>query len=318
MSDLSRVAISGPLEEYAEGFASELARQGYAPGSVLFHVRLLAQVSRWLEARDLGAAALDLARAEAFLAERQASGRSAALRIGSLAPLLAYLRGAGAVAVPGPLPPVTPADVVLARYAGDLAAERGLAGTTITRNAELVRPFLAGLSSGGQLDLGRLTAGEVCAFVVSQSRQRPGAVPRMVTALRSFLRFLHADGVTAAGLAGAVPAVAGRKLAGLPGALAAEQVAAMLAACDRDTPVGRRDLAVLTVLSRLGLRAGEAAALRLDDIDWRRGEITVTGKGSRRERLPLPAVTFSFQDRHVVDLGGHVEDGAVDVTAVAA
>lgn len=289
MSDLSRVAISGPLERYAEGFASELAGQGYAFSSVVFHLRLLAHVSRWLEARDLDVATLDLAMAEAFLAGRQASGRSASLRIGSLEPLLAYLRGAGAVAVPGPLPPATQADVVLARYASYLAAERGLGERTITRNVELVRPFLAGLSSDGRLGLGQLTAGEVTAFVVSQSRQRPGSLPRMVTALRSLLRFLHADGVTAAGLADAVPAVAGRKLAGLPRALSAEQVAAMLAACDRDTAVGRRDLAVLTVLSRLGLRAGEVAALRLDDIDWRRGEITVTGKGSRQERLPLPA-----------------------------
>jgi site-specific recombinase XerD len=277
------------LEEYAEGFASELARQGYAFSSVVFHVRLLAHVSRWLEARDLDAAALDPGMARAFLAGRQASGRSASLRIGSLGPLLAYLRGAGAVAVPVPLPPATQADVVLARYAGYLAAERGLGERTITRNVELVRPFLAGLSSDGRLDLGRLTAGEVTAFVVSQSRQRPGPVPRMVTALRSLLRFLHADGVTGAGLADAVPAVAGRKLAGLPRALAAGQVAAMLATCDQGTAVGRRDLAVLTVLSRLGLRAGEVAALRLDDIDWRRGEFTVTGKGSRRERLPMPA-----------------------------
>jgi integrase/recombinase XerD len=289
MSDLSRVAVSGPLEEHAEGFAAELARQGYAPSSVVFHVRLLAHMSRWLEGRDLGVAALGPAAAEAFLAERRASGRSAALRIGALEPLLGYLRGAGAVAVPRPLLLATPADVVLARYACYLAAERGLAQSTITRNVELVRPFLVGLASDGQLGLARLTAGEVTAFVVSQSQQRPGPVPRMATALRSLLRFLHVDGVTGAGLADAVPAVAARKLAGLPKALAADQVAAMLAACDRGTAVGRRDLAVLTVLSRLGLRAGEAAALRLDDIDWRQGEIAVTGKGSRQDRLPLPA-----------------------------
>lgn len=158
---------------------------------------------------------------------------------------------------------------------------------------DLVRPFLAGLALDGRLDLGRLTAVEVTAFVVSQSRQRPGPMPRMVTALRS----LHVDGATGAGLSDTVPAVAGRKLAGLPKALAPEQVAAMLAACDQGTAVGRRDLAVLTVLSRLGLRAGEVAALRLEDIDWRRGEVTVTGKGSRQERLPLPAE--SLQQQHV-------------------
>ena len=114
-------------------------------------------------------------------------------------------------------------------------------------------------------------------------------MPHLVTALRSLLRFLHVDGVTATGLADAVPTAAGRKLAGLPKALPAEQVAAMLASCDQGTALGRRDLAVLTVLSRLGLRAGEVAGLRLEDIDWHRGEITVTGKGSRTERLPLPA-----------------------------
>jgi integrase len=67
------------------------------------------------------------------------------------------------------------------------------------------------------------------------------------------------------------------------------QVAALLASCDQGTAVGRRDFALLAVLVRLGLRAGEAAALRLDDIDWRRGEITVRGKGNRHDRLPLPA-----------------------------
>ena len=72
-------------------------------------------------------------------------------------------------------------------------------------------------------------------------------------------------------------------------AVPAEQVAAMLASCDRCTALGRRDLAVLTVLSRLGLRASEVAGLQLEDIDWHRGEITVTGKCSRTERLPLPA-----------------------------
>ena len=80
----------------------------------------------------------------------------------------------------------------------------------------------------------------------------------------------------------------------------------------------RRDLAILTMLARLGLRGAEVAALELADVDWRGGEVAIRGKGGRIERLPLPVVIFSFQDRHVVDLGGHVEDGAVDVTAVAA
>lgn len=292
MCELSKVALSGPLEQYAEGFASDLARQGYAPSVVVIHVRRLGHVSRWLEARGLDASVLDEAAGVAFLADRRAAGRSARLGMGSLAPLLEYLRGIGASPVPGPVPPATPADALLARYAGYLAAERGLSAKTIDRHVRAVRPFLESTARGDQPDLGlgRLTAREVMDFVVRQSRQQHGSMPHLVTGLRSLLRFLHVDGVTAAGLADAVPRAAGRKLAGLPKALPAGQVAAMLASCDQlDTAVGLRDQAILTLLSRLGLRTGEVAALKLEDIDWQLGEITVTGKGSRTERLPLPA-----------------------------
>lgn len=286
MDELSRVAISGPLEEYAEGFAGELARQGYAPSVVVIHVRLLAHVSRWLEGRGLGPAAMGEAAGEEFLAWRRASGRSAKLRLGSLEPLLEYLRGIGATPVPGTVPSAMAEDALLARYAGYLATERGLSAKTIARHVTAVRPFLAALDLD---ELGPLTAAGVTDFVVSQSRQRPSTVPQLVTGLRSLLRFLHVDGITAAGLADAVPAAAGRKLAGLPKALPAGQVAAMLASCDQGTALGLRDLAVLTLLSRLGLRVSEVAGLRLEDIDWHRGEVTVTGKGARTGRLPLPA-----------------------------
>jgi integrase/recombinase XerD len=125
--------------------------------------------------------------------------------------------------------------------------------------------------------------------VLDRARKQPRSAKRIVTALRSLLRFLHVDGVIGVPLAAAVPSPAGHALAGLPRALEAGQVAAMLASCDPATATGRRDRAVLLLLSRMGLRAGEAAALGLDDIDWRRGEITVRGKGGRSDRLPLPA-----------------------------
>ncbi len=118
VSELSKVALSGPLERYAEGFADDLARQGYAASVVVIHVRRLAHVSRWLGARGLDASALDEAAGEAFLADRRAAGRSLLLRIGSLAPLLEYLSGIGAAPAPGPVPPAMPADALLARYAG--------------------------------------------------------------------------------------------------------------------------------------------------------------------------------------------------------
>ena len=186
---------------------------------------------------------------------------------------------------------MTETGLLLDRFGAYLASERGLAPRTVALNVRLARPFLQqrALERDGRLDLGQLTAAEVRAFVLDQARKQPRSAKRIVTALRSLLRFLHVDGVMAVPLAGAVPSPAGHSLAGLPRALEPGQVEAMLASCDPATATGRRDRAVLLLLSRMGLRAGEVAGLGLDDIDWRRGEITVRGKGGRRDRLPLPA-----------------------------
>jgi integrase/recombinase XerD len=107
--------------------------------------------------------------------------------------------------------------------------------------------------------------------------------------LRSLLGFLHLRGLVAGPLAEAVPSTASWRLSGLPRALEPERLDALLASCDRDTATGRRDYAVLVMLARLGLRAGEVAALGLEDVDWRAGELRIAGKGRRVERLPLPA-----------------------------
>jgi len=153
-----------------------------------------------------------------------------------------------------------------------------------------VRPFLVQREKGGGLGLEDLTAAEVTAFVLDRCpRMARGSAKLMVTALRSLLGFLHVSGLISEPLGQVVPAVARWRLAGLPKALEPGQVAALLASCDHNRPAGRRDFAMLALLARLGLRAGEVAALTLDDIGWRAGEITVRGKGSRCERLPLPA-----------------------------
>ena len=103
------------------------------------------------------------------------------------------------------------------------------------------------------------------------------------------LRFLHVKGLITAPLAGAVPAVAGWRLSALPRGLEPAQVEAIIAAPDPESRSGLRDRAILMLLARLGLRGAEAAGLQLADIDWQAGEITVTGKGSQTETMPLPA-----------------------------
>ena len=183
--------------------------------------------------------------------------------------------------VPGPdVPAPGPADALLGRYRRYLAAERGLSDATIRMYSDRARLFLSGRKESS---LAGLTAAEVTAFTLAECRKcRTGSAKALVTALRSMLRFLAAEGIAPPGLDAAVPTVAWRRDSGLPQALPAGQAAALLASCDRGTRAGLRDFAVLTLLSRLGLRAGEAAALELGDIDWRAGTIMVRGKGRGR------------------------------------
>jgi integrase/recombinase XerD len=282
--------VTGPLAEYADGFRSELARLGYTPLTAACQLRLMAHLSRWLDAGGLDAQTLEMPVTERYFEARRSAGYANERTVTALGPLLGYLRGLGAVPAPS-AGPVTETGQLLGRYAGYLVAERGLAERTVALNVRLARPFLQqrALDRDGRLGLGQLTVAEVRAFVLAQARRQPRSAKRIVTALRSLLRFLHVDGVISVPLADAVPSPAGHALAGLPKALEPGQVEAMLASCGLATATGRRDRAVLLLLSRMGLRAGEAAALGLDDIDWRRGEITVRGKGGRRDRLPLPA-----------------------------
>jgi integrase/recombinase XerD len=283
---VSGVRVRGPLAEHAAGFAVCLAELGYTRLSARNQLWVLAHLSRWMEDRGLGAGELAGGRAQEFLAARREAGYTCWLSERGLGPVLEFLRGQGVV--PGPAVPAAAqgVDVVVERYRGYLASERGLSASTTGRNAAYARLFLAGREEA----LAALTAAEVSGFVLAECRRRgTGSAKLLVAGLRSVLRFLAAEGLAPPGLEAAVPAVAGRRDAGLPKALPAGQVAALLASCDQGTATGLRDFAVLTLLSRLGLRAGEVAALELGDIGWRAGELLVRGKGRREERLPLPA-----------------------------
>jgi integrase/recombinase XerD len=283
--------VCGPLGAYAEGFRAELERLGYTPLTAAVHIRLMAHLSLWLARQGKQASELSPAVVEAYFAERRAVGYVGHVSGRALRPLVGYLRRLGVFLDPVPVVPASPVERLLAQYRHWQLTERGLAETTADLNVRLVRPFLLDRSktTDGELDLEHLRAGEVSGFVVAYGQAWPRSVKRMVSALRSLLGFLHVKGITDRSLATTVPPVAGWTQTGLPKALSADQVTALLACCDEGTATGRRDLAILSLLSRLGLRAGEVAALMLDDLDWHRGEIIVRGKGGRRDRLPLPA-----------------------------
>jgi site-specific recombinase XerD len=302
MWDPSRVQVRGPLEAFAPGFVAELGRLGYSPIGATLQLRLMARVSGWLAVEGLRVGGLTGEVVERFLAERRAAGYRDYVTARALAPLLGYLRRVGVVSARSRRPPCSAAELLLERFGEYLAVERGLTAPSVAGYVHAVSPFVAQLSRDGDLDLSRLDAAQVTAFVVARCpRQSRGAAKMTVTALRSLLGFLHVGGLIERSLVDAVPSAASWRLSGLPRGLEPDEVRALLGSCDQSTGSGRRDFAILTTLVRLGLRAGEVAGLRLEDVDWRAGELVVVGKGRRAERLPLPVDVGEEIARYLLD-----------------
>ena len=282
------VWVAGPLAEFAPGFAEELSRLGYTDLSARNQLRLMAHLSRWMVAQQLVTGELKRLRLLEFLSARRKAGYTCWLSERGLKPLVVYLVGLGAMPTLEPAVGASPADHLLEAYGRYLVAERGVTMVTVAGYRAAVRPFLDRHIRGDRLELEELDTAEVTSFVLGACRRlEVGSAKYLVTALRSLLRYLHLEG-KAPDLVAAVPAVAGWRGGLLPRGLESQQVAGMLAACDRGTLAGRRNYAILMLLARLGLRGCEVAALELGDLDWQRGELVIRGKGNRQERMPLP------------------------------
>jgi integrase/recombinase XerD len=289
MVKVLRSFVRGPLEPHVTGFAEELLRQGYTWSSAAQHVCFLAHLDRWMSAEGIGLGGLSGPMVERYLDQRRATGYVGYRSVKALRPLLNYLAPQGVLPEQEEVPP-SPVEELLGHYHDYLVGERGLTTGTARGYVDFVRPFVSTRVHGDVLDLAGITAADVTGFVLSSCPGRAvGSAKLIVCALRSLLRWLHLTGQMPTSLASAVPPVAGWRLSGMPKGLEAGELRGLLASCDRRTRTGRRDYAVMLLLSRLGLRAGEVAGLGLDDIDWRRGELTIRGKGNRAERLPLPA-----------------------------
>jgi integrase/recombinase XerD len=288
MAKRSGGALSGPLAQHAAGFHEELGRLGYSKQAVKKHLQLAAHLSRWLEAEGLDVSGLATGRVEAFFQSRREAGYANLLTARSAAPLVQYLRRVDALAEPEPPGAVGPVEMLLADFCHYLLRERGLVEGTVRFYVHVARLFLTERVGADGLDLAGLRAGDVTGFVARECERRSlSSARQVVSALRSLLRFLRLENLTAVAMDQAVLSVAGWTN-GLPRAIGAAEVAALLASCDRAMPGGLRDYAILMLLSRLGLRAGEVAGLELADVDWRAGEVVIHSKGRRQDRLPLP------------------------------
>lgn len=288
MGEPSRVRVTGPLESFAEGFIAELEGSGYRPAAAAVQVRVLAHLSRWMQEEAVSPGGLREVELERFRREHLA--QVASVRGAGMAVVLGYLRRLGIVPADESRS-LSVAGELLEQYRRYLTVERGLTAGTARGYVEILRPFVESrVTSSGEVELWELSPADVLGFLLAETGRRSRKSSKLlVSALRSLLGFWHVQGLIGRPLAGAVPSVAGWKLAGLPRALEPGQVRALLDSCDRSTVAGIRDFAIVTMLVRLGMRRGEIAVLTLDDIDWRVGEIVVRGKGARVERLPLPA-----------------------------
>ena len=179
-------------------------------------------------------------------------------------------------------------DQLAEAFRGYLTRERGLAQGTVNNYSHGAALFLARLPDPLDEALREMSAGRILEIIGELVRPGGPSARSLSVPLRALLRFLHVTGRVPRPLAGAVPTEPRWRLASLPARIDGSAVSALLAACDRGSERGQRDHAVLVLLSRLGLRAAEAAGLTLDDVDWRGGTLLIRGKGGRADRLPLP------------------------------
>ncbi len=291
MADPSQaVRIVGPLALCKDGLISELRSRGYTPLSIRNLLYLMAQLSRWLIRIGVQPGELTSRTLERFLCHRRKLGYTWHPTVRGLEAVLSYLRRLGvAPTEERKAPEQTALTELLERFGKFLAQERALNSGVIRRYQDIARCFLSAAQGARSMALDGLRTADVTSFVLAEVRRSSvGYAKFKLTALRSFLRYLHIRGEIPGDLSGAIPAVAGWRLVGLPRALEGDQARRLLLAFDRRTHAGRRGYAAVILMLRPGLRAAEVASLSLEDCDWSRGELVIQGKQGREDRLPMP------------------------------
>ena len=276
----------GPTGSLLEGFAEKLSHAGYAKITARRHIRAAEHLLHWTERRgvpisDVTESFLERFEQHVKRCRCRSFGRSVRALLRGARVFTEYLHSTGLLtaSVEQNQDPA-----LLVAFRQWMIQQRGSCDRTLYEYGFCIRALLQRLGD----DPSRFDAQGLRQFVMETSRQSGRAKTKMYTkALRMFLRFLVAEGKCAVGLEAAIPVLAHWRLSALPRYLLEEDVERVIASCDPSTPVGRRDRAMLLLLARLGLRAGDIARLRLGAIDWREATVLVSGKGRLETRLPL-------------------------------
>ncbi len=285
---------AGWLAPHSGAYLAELGRLNYAARTIERHKcavgAFVAQVGlREVEARDID---------EAVLAELQdavpelRSASEQRHRQGCVARFIAHLVGAGAIDPPPPPAPPAPESLehLSAAYGDWMCHQQGLAQSTIMQRQASLRRFMTFRFGAVPGDLNGITPDDILTFLDLPLATKGGSGGGYkATHLRSSLRFLFASGRTRRNLALIVPRVAAPRSCGVSRHLHPDEVRKLIASIHDDDGLGRRNRAMLLMMARLGLRAQEVIAIRLDDINWPAADILIRGKGGQHDRMPLPA-----------------------------
>jgi site-specific recombinase XerD len=280
---------AGPSGQYMDGFAASLKRSGYDPSVAVRYLRAAAHIGHFTLDQGGTLANVDLSAFSLHLrtcrCPRPKGGRRNHHTIYGARRYYEYLVAIG-VSQCSTSPGGQDADpAIIIEYRQWLRKHRGSADSTVRLYSRDAVDLLTALGN----DPRRWNARGVRDYFLDRtSKCGAGTAEKLTTGLRAFLRYLSARGLCQADLDQAVPTFASWRLARLPRFLTTEQVDSLVAACDGSSPARRRDRAIVLLLARLGLRAGDVASLRIADIEWEAGTLRVSGKGRYQVRLPLP------------------------------
>ena len=279
----------GPLGSHIDSFAQILIVQDYKTSTAKQKIRIVADLSCWLDQQELSVKDLDETTLNEFLLYRGRRGSIFKIEPPTLRQLLKHWRETGVVADSVRVDDHSNRRRIESGFAEYLVQERGLKQITIDTYLPIAGRFLSDQFGTGPIVLNGLHPNDIVRFILRYTETvSTKRAQLIVCSLRSFFRFLYQRGETAIDLSPSALTVANWRLSELPKFLEPKQVERLLQSCNQDTLIGQRDYVILLLLARLGLRAGDVVHMTLDDIDWDVGEIIVSGKSDRQQKLPLP------------------------------
>ncbi|MGI9304997.1 MAG: tyrosine-type recombinase/integrase [Gammaproteobacteria bacterium] len=309
----------GPAGDYLDDFAEWLAERGYKHATIRRRIIGAGQFAQWGQSRFSSIAELNTDALRAFsrsLARksrlRNARGHYQACFRGARS-FVHFLQARGIVAVGEAEPPQAYPQLFCA-FQSWMLAHAGVTRSTVDGYRAIVLDLLLRVGEAPE----QYTAKALRDFVLYRVRHHNRAsAQNVVSAMRMLLRFLVVTGRLEPGLEGAIPNVAAWRLRTLPRSLPTEEIERVIAACDASTTLGARDHAIILLLARLGLRAGEVAALRIDDVDWHGASMQIRDKCRRKMRLPLPQTVGDALLHYLEQFRPPLEVEQIFITTVA-